>query len=218
MVSSRSYPSLERKSGGPDNWVEAVGGLPDFIERVAKHLHYEEGMTISRAIATAVSQCKKNCAKGNEKACKAIAQWEAKKARSRAKSGSKVKLTDLEFAVQIEKAIELVFAPSTQTSRFDETKHVRSPLNGQFSEKFSPAEILAVRRVIEGNITNLAVGQTYNLPGNVGWVQRTAGGYVVQGPAGMRIVTNILSDAIVAAAKIVAGKIQEVKEVGETQK
>lgn len=200
MVSSRAYPDLERKKGGPDNWVEKAGGLPDFIERIAKHLHYEEGFTISHAIAAAVNRCKELCAKGNTKACTAVAQWEKKK--------KSVKLSD----TQLCEYYELVFQPATKTSRFDETKHVRSPLNGQFSDKFSPTELLAARRVVEANIANLAVGQTYNLPANVGWVQRTAGGYVIQGPAGVRFVTKILSEAIVAAANLIAGKIREVGE------
>ena len=89
-VSSRVYPGLERKKGGPDNWVERAGGLPSYIERIAKHLHYEKGMSIGRAIATAVSQCRRWAAGGENveadtraKAAKAIAQWEAKKAKSK---------------------------------------------------------------------------------------------------------------------------------------
>ena len=209
MVSSKVYPSLERKKGGPDNWVEKVGGLPDFIERVAKHLHYEEGMTISRAIATAVSQCKKWCAKGNAKACNAVAQWEGKKAKSRASKGGKVKLTDAEYIADI---IELAGVAGGGGRTFDETKHIRSPLDGKFGEKFSATQLLAARRAIEGGITNLQVGQTYKLPGNSGWVQRTAGGFVVQGPAGVRVVTQILTEAVVAAAQIVAGELQKVGE------
>lgn len=95
MPSSRSFPDLERKPGGPDNWVEAAGGLPSYIERIAKHLHYEQGMTISRAIATAVNVVKKMCASGDTnfpgaqqvnaksraQACAAVAEWERKKAK-----------------------------------------------------------------------------------------------------------------------------------------
>lgn len=93
---SEAYPDLERKPGGPDNWVEAAGGLPDYIERIAKRLHYEKGMTISHAIATAVNTVKRWARMGkvakygdpNKKnvtaktaalAIKALAQWEAKK-------------------------------------------------------------------------------------------------------------------------------------------
>lgn len=96
MVSSRAFPTLERKPGGPDNWVEAAGGLPDYIERIAKHLHYEQGMTISHAIATAVNTVKRWAHKGGvvkygdphnmhvttvtaAQAAAAVAQWEAKK-------------------------------------------------------------------------------------------------------------------------------------------
>lgn len=99
MVSSRVYPGLERKKGGPDNWIERVGGLPQYIERIAKHLHYERGMTISHAIATAVNTVKRWARKGtvvkyndpNNKhvttitaaqAARDVAEWEAKKARA----------------------------------------------------------------------------------------------------------------------------------------
>jgi hypothetical protein len=101
MASSRAYPGLERKPGGPDNWVEATGGLPSYIERIAKHLHYERGFSIQHAIATAVNTVKRWARKGgvvkyndpnNKKvttitaaqAAAAVAQWEAKKARARA--------------------------------------------------------------------------------------------------------------------------------------
>lgn len=87
-MSSRSMPDLERVPG-KQNWVDKAGGLPDFIERIAKHLHYEKGMDIGHAIATAVNQCRKWAAGGKDvnadtraKAAKAIAEWEAKKAKS----------------------------------------------------------------------------------------------------------------------------------------
>ncbi len=94
MVSSRVYPGLERKPGGPDNWVEAAGGLPSYIERIAKHLHYEKGMSISRAIAVAVNTVKRWARGGTVTkhgttkritpktqalAAKAVMEWEAKK-------------------------------------------------------------------------------------------------------------------------------------------
>lgn len=108
MVSSRVYPSLERKPGGPDNWVEAAKGLPSYIERIAKHLHYERGYTISHAIATAVNTVKR-WAKGGTvtkygttktvspatvaKAAAAVASWVAKR-----KIGA-LALTEAEFLV-----------------------------------------------------------------------------------------------------------------------
>jgi hypothetical protein len=101
MPSSRSLPGLDRSS--KKNWVEQAGGLPDYIERIAKHLHYEKGMTISHAIATAVNVTKRMCASGDTnwpgmqqvnpksraQACKAVAEWEAKKAKTKAKSSAR---------------------------------------------------------------------------------------------------------------------------------
>ena len=97
-TSSKAYPDLPNKPG-KSNWVEKAGGLPSYIERVAKHLFYEKGYTESRAIATAVNWVKKTCATGRTfggktqvgakaraQACNAVKQWEAKKAKSRAKS------------------------------------------------------------------------------------------------------------------------------------
>jgi hypothetical protein len=84
------------------NWVQKVGGLPPLIKRVAKHIQ-AKGMDQSAAIATAVNVVKKYCAnhdlnfpgKQNVSAktvaegCAAVADWEAKRARSHAQSGSK---------------------------------------------------------------------------------------------------------------------------------
>lgn len=99
LVASAVYPGLERKPGGPDNWVEETGGLPSYIERIAKHLHYEKGYSISRSIAVAVNTVKRWAAGGTvtehgttkrvspatqAKAAAALASWNAKKAASHA--------------------------------------------------------------------------------------------------------------------------------------
>lgn len=90
-VKSSAYPGLERSPR--ENWVEKAGGLPKYIERIAKHLHYEKGMTIGHAIAVAVNAVKRMCASGDTnfpgaqqvnvksraEACAAVAQWEKKK-------------------------------------------------------------------------------------------------------------------------------------------
>lgn len=106
MVDSHVYPGLERKPG-VQNWVDAAGGLPDYIERIAKHLHYEKGMSISRAIASAVNTVKRWARMGkvakygdpNHKhvsaktaalAAKAVAEWYAKR-----KAGSLAMSEDL---------------------------------------------------------------------------------------------------------------------------
>ena len=84
-------PSLDRVPG-ESNWVDQAGGLPDLIDRAARHLHYERGRSISAAIATAVNWAKKMCSTGTafggkvkvssgaqSRACEAVAEWEAKK-------------------------------------------------------------------------------------------------------------------------------------------
>lgn len=105
MVAKSKFPTLERKPGGPDNWVEQVGGLPQYIDRIARHLHYERGYPISRAIAVAVNTVKRWARRGkvvkwgdpNNKhvttitaaqAAAAVAEWEAKKAKARALPGT----------------------------------------------------------------------------------------------------------------------------------
>jgi hypothetical protein len=64
------------------NWVEQQGGLPSYFHRIMRHLPKQ--WTKSRKIATAVSQSKKFCAKGNADACAAVAQWGAMRARAHA--------------------------------------------------------------------------------------------------------------------------------------
>lgn len=92
-VPSSAYPKLGH---GGKNWVTEAGGLPDYIERIAKHLHYEHGYDTGEAIAIAVHDCRMMCATGHsnfgqvgpkakEEACQAIAEWEAKKASAHAK-------------------------------------------------------------------------------------------------------------------------------------
>lgn len=112
MPSSSGLPSLERAPGKHDNWVEDVGGLPKYIDRIARHLHSEKGMDIGRAIAVAVNACKRMCASGDlnykgkqnvnaksrAEACAAVAEWEAKKAKAHVTKGQRVWLTDDEFA------------------------------------------------------------------------------------------------------------------------
>ena len=88
-----SLGRLERAPGKSDNWIESVGKLPAYIEEVANSLHTKQGMTISRAIATAISQIKKWAVTGKAdtkaKAAKAIAEWTALKAKAKAKKAAK---------------------------------------------------------------------------------------------------------------------------------
>lgn len=78
------------------NWVENAGGLPKYIEDIALALIRDQGFTRERAIATAVSRVKRWAAGGENvnattraKAAKAVAQWEALKAKNKAKDAAK---------------------------------------------------------------------------------------------------------------------------------
>lgn len=86
---------------GDKNWVEqtGTGHLPNYIRRIANHLMKKPGYTESRAIAVAVNAAKRMCASGDvnwpgkqsvnpvsrAEACKAVAEWEAKRAQAKAK-------------------------------------------------------------------------------------------------------------------------------------
>lgn len=80
---SSSHPDPPNKPG--QNWIEKIGGhLPPFIKRVAKHIMADSGYPQSRAIASAISQCKKG--RLGPKGLAAAAQWEALKAKAHALS------------------------------------------------------------------------------------------------------------------------------------
>jgi hypothetical protein len=226
LVSSSVYPGLDRSPKA--NWVDKAGGLPNYIERIAKHLHYEKGMDISRAIATAVNVVKKMCATGElnwpghqtanagsqAEACAAVASWERKKAgiRATATNVRGRKLTDLELAEIIGLAYVFINrAPGASGSNkpFDESKYLRG-VGGKFASKLNPEEMIAGHRIVEAGIINLQVGQTYKLPTGAGWVQRSSGGYLVQGPAGIRVAFRTASEAVQAAANIMVGQLRRV--------
>jgi murein L,D-transpeptidase YcbB/YkuD len=100
-VDSKLLPPL-KNDPNKTNWWEKVGGLPELVTRVAKHLVSERGKSESTAIATAISQIRKVCATGmtfggkvpvkaSTKAeyCKAAAEIEAKRAAAKARSAVK---------------------------------------------------------------------------------------------------------------------------------
>ena len=110
-VKSDAYPGLDRSP--KENWVDKAGGLPRYIERIAKHVHYEGGKDIGRAIQIAVGTVKRWCAGGSAsthgasasgvsaatkaKACAAVAEWNAKRAKSKAKTAQEAELGALTF-------------------------------------------------------------------------------------------------------------------------
>lgn len=80
--------SLDRSA--KHNWVEDVGGLPNYICQIARAIA-RGGRTIDAAIPMAINTVKKWAAGGGDvspavraRAAAAVAQWEAKKARARA--------------------------------------------------------------------------------------------------------------------------------------
>lgn len=213
--SSRIHPGLDRSP--KENWVEKAGGLPNYIRRIAKHIHSDSGLSISHAIAAAVNRVKKLCAKGNAEACAAVASWEKKKASTRIKATDVRgrKLTDLEFATLITADPILLVGrgvgASGSNKPFDESKYLRG-VGGKFSSKFTPAEMIAGHRIVEAAIANLQVGQVFKLPTGAGWVQRSEGGYLIQGPAGIRVAVRTMAEAVQAAANIMIGKLRRVGE------
>jgi peptidoglycan hydrolase-like protein with peptidoglycan-binding domain len=77
------------------NWVARVGGLPSYIQNVAKGI-MKSGKSESEAISAAIGICKRWAAGGGgvhpevkAAAAAAIAEWERKKAQSHAKSAAK---------------------------------------------------------------------------------------------------------------------------------
>lgn len=67
------------------NEVARKGGLPPAVRSRARAIMRESpGFTLSRAIATAIAQYKKEAAKGSAKAAKVVAAWEALKGRMNA--------------------------------------------------------------------------------------------------------------------------------------
>jgi hypothetical protein len=84
--------SLDESPGS--NWVQANGGLPDYICRIAKAIK-KSGKTTSQAISIAVDRVKVwSTGKGVDKdtqgkAAAALAQWEALRAKSHAKTAAK---------------------------------------------------------------------------------------------------------------------------------
>lgn len=84
-----SSASLDRSP--KKNWVENAGELPPYIRKLARAIE-KSGKTLSAAIAIAISRVKRWASGGDDveadtraKAAKALAQWEALKAKNKAK-------------------------------------------------------------------------------------------------------------------------------------
>lgn len=211
-VDSRSLPDIPNKPN-KTNWVEKAGGLPKYIERVAKHLRSEKGYTTSRAIATAVNHAKKMCssgrafggkvkvsAKAQAVACAAVADWEKKKGKAKlteaeelveaaAASGDVVWLT-LEESVALHEEMELHEAAHPLTVSFDPALHPRNRM-GQF-------------RDVLGALQRASRGAEVNLPGGVS-VRRRSGEKLSVYQGGKKIKTGGGLDEIARKALTLAG-------------
>lgn len=246
--SSKIHPSLDRRPG-ISNWVDEQGGLPSYMDRIAKHIHYDSGLTRSHAIAAAVERVKVLAAKGNAQAIKALAQWNAKRAKAKSdnvklakavakptkgakplgSSTSKNK-TDEDrreqrgsdgagaarsgaAGVRSTVAGQHVRTQNRGTNsvgsarQFDENKIVRDN-GGRFGDKINAAQYQTARRIVAAAITKLQVGGSVKFPGGIGWVQRTEGGYMIQGENGQRVAVRTVSEAIEAAASVLAPRVQ----------
>lgn len=93
-TSSRNLPPIPNKPG-KTNWVEKAGGLPKFIERIARHI---QASGHPSPVAAAASQVRIACTTGRTangriklspaakaRYCKAWAEWKRKAASSKAK-------------------------------------------------------------------------------------------------------------------------------------
>lgn len=96
MGSSASLDRSPRK-----NWVENSGELPAYVREIARSIE-KTGKTLSQAISIAISRIKVWSAGGDgvtaktqAKAVKALAQWEALKARNKARKTVKASWVDL---------------------------------------------------------------------------------------------------------------------------
>lgn len=131
-----ALPGLDRSP--KKNWVEQAGGLPDLIDRAARHLHYERGRPIGAAIATAVNWAKKGCSTGRAfggkvkvssaaqaRMCAAAASWEAKKAKAHV---TKAHVAKGEIAWETEDGVAELLKV-----QFQETLHPRN--RGRFKSK-----------------------------------------------------------------------------------
>lgn len=93
-----SSASLDRSP--KKNWVENAGNLPPYVRKLARAIE-KDGKSLSQAIAIAISRVKAWAAGGDDvdadtraKAAKALAQWEALKAKNAAGKVAKLSRED----------------------------------------------------------------------------------------------------------------------------
>lgn len=179
-VSSTVYPKLERVPG-IQNWVDKVGGLPEYIERIAKHIHYEHGKDISTAIAMAVNTVKKWTTGFNNnggkltqatvaKAKAALAQWEAKKAASHVtEAKTDALLTDVQVAAMAGAFLH----------RLSVAEGIQRTLKGKRTTGKSGA-LASAQNLLEGRDTRMVLGRGTVERGELARVQSALGAEVAE--------------------------------------
>ncbi len=107
-----SSASLDRSPG--KNWVENSGDLPAYVREIARSIE-KTGKDLSSAIAIAISRIKAWAAGGDgvsaktsAKAAKALAEWEALKAKNKVRKGKNTGKAALSWVYDLEEASDLV--------------------------------------------------------------------------------------------------------------
>ncbi|QGZ16706.1 hypothetical protein PBI_DEWDROP_58 [Microbacterium phage Dewdrop] len=152
------------KRGQVFNWVDEVGGLPKYIRDIADSL-MKRGFAESRAIATAVETVKR-WAKGGParkggkgsvsaktvaKAVKALAEWEAKKARANATAAETTVLSSEPAAVTASGGWGTPFRTTQERAHSDEVAGRRQDLLAQVRGEDVVAEAEAITAAASGN-------------------------------------------------------------------
>jgi hypothetical protein len=122
------------------NWVAKGGGLPAYIQHIAHDLMEKRGMPESRAIAMAIGIVKRWARGGgnvdaNTKAAaaKAVAEWEALKAKAHAKSATNASAQTDEFDPTLYLSALEQERESLDMAVFNEELHPRN--HGKFVKK-----------------------------------------------------------------------------------
>ena len=137
IIALGSSASLDRSP--KKNWVENAGELPAYVREVARSIE-KTGKTLSQAIAIAISRIKKWAATGKgevkAKAIKALAEWEALKAKNKGKKGKdKAKMSHIEKVCEEAVVLELTAAVTSDFFYLSDTRSYEEPTNLFFRTK-----------------------------------------------------------------------------------
>jgi HK97 family phage prohead protease len=137
------------------NWVENAGDLPRYIREIARSIREKRGLPLSQAIPIAIAQIKKWAAGGDNvkadtraKAAKALAEWEALKAKNRARMAKPGKKTASGYDPAVETGETAGTKAVQRTVEVKEYPYVagsheerREALRAALDEKFKPQRV-----------------------------------------------------------------------------